>query len=134
MPRNLRSFLPISPLPHSALYAGRAPLRGRRWLAAFGVVALAVLCGPAQTAPANAFSEGRRVYVEVCAACHANGIAGAPRYGNRQEWEKRLSRSRDELMASVLKGKGSMPPKGGNASVTDVQAAEALEYLLAGVR
>ncbi len=79
-------------------------------------------------------SEGRRIYVEVCAACHTNGVAGAPRYGERKEWEPRLQRGRSDMMGSVLKGRGAMPPKGGNASVTDAQAAAATEYMLAGVR
>lgn len=80
------------------------------------------------------FSEGRRIYVEVCAACHTNGVAGAPRYGMRKEWESRLQRSRSDLMASVIKGRGAMPPKGGNASVTDAQAIAATEYMLEGMR
>lgn len=79
-------------------------------------------------------SVGRRVYVEVCAACHANGVAGAPRFGNRTEWEMRLLLGRKELMRSVLKGKGAMPPKGGNASVSDLQAEAAMDYMLSGVR
>jgi cytochrome c5 len=77
---------------------------------------------------------GREVYVQVCAACHTNGVAGAPRFGNRAEWEPRLLAGRNEMMRSVLKGKGSMPPKGGNASVSDAQAAAAMEYMLAGAK
>lgn len=88
----------------------------------------------AKTASALDTTEGRRIYIEVCAACHANGVAGAPRYGNRQEWELRLSRGKPDLMKSVLKGKGSMPPKGGNPSVTDAQASAATDYILAGVK
>lgn len=105
-----------------------------KWLLRALFAGLAVTMGWTAMARAGDWSEGRRVYVEVCAACHANGVAGAPRYGNRQEWEKRLQRSRSDIMLTVLKGKGSMPPKGGNPSVTNAQAAAATEYLLAGVR
>ena len=79
-------------------------------------------------------SEGRRIYIEVCAACHANGVAGAPRFGNRQEWEMRQLRGRKEMLQSVMKGRGSMPPKGGNPSVSDAQAQAAMDYLLASVK
>jgi cytochrome c5 len=78
--------------------------------------------------------EGRHVYVQVCAACHTNGVAGAPLYGKRSDWETRLLLGKNQMMRSVLKGKGSMPPKGGNPSVTDAQAAAAMEYMLAGVK
>ncbi|MFC5302936.1 c-type cytochrome [Azospira restricta] len=97
------------------------------------VACVAVTGALAEPLDANA-SVGRRVYVEVCAACHANGVAGAPRFGNRAEWEMRLLLGRKELMRSVLKGKGAMPPKGGNASVSDLQAEAAMDYMLSGVR
>ncbi|MBI2307355.1 MAG: cytochrome c5 family protein [Rhodocyclales bacterium] len=97
-----------------------------------------IACVAASSALADPFngnvSVGRRVYVEVCAACHANGVAGAPRFGNRAEWEMRVLLGRKELVRSVLKGKGAMPPKGGNASVSDLQAEAAMDYMLAGVR
>lgn len=78
--------------------------------------------------------DGKRIYVQTCAACHANGVAGAPRFGSRGDWTERLSRGRKELEHSVLKGKDGMPPKGGNASLTDVHAMAALDYILAGLR
>lgn len=78
--------------------------------------------------------DGKRVYVQTCAACHANGVAGAPRFGSHGDWTERLSRGRKELEHSVLKGKDGMPPKGGNASLTDVHAMAALDYILSGLR
>lgn len=103
-----------------------------RWLPA--LLACAAATGAQAEAPDANASVGRRVYVEVCAACHANGVAGAPRFGNRGEWEMRQLLGRKELMRSVLKGKGAMPPKGGNASVSDLQAEAAMDYMLSGVR
>lgn len=102
------------------------------------LLAAIIACVAARSALAEPLNgngaAGRRVYVEVCAACHANGVAGAPRFGNRAEWEMRLLLGRRELMRSVLRGKGAMPPKGGNASVSDLQAEAAMDYMLAGVR
>lgn len=78
--------------------------------------------------------DGRRVYIQTCAACHTNGVAGAPRFGSRGDWAERLPRGRKALERSVLKGKDGMPPKGGNASLTDGHALAALDYILSGLR
>lgn len=97
------------------------------------VACVAVTGALAEPLDANA-SVGRRVYVEVCAACHANGVAGAPRFGNRAEWEMRLLLGRKELMRSVLKGKGAMPPKGGQSAASDADLRAAVEYMAAAAR
>jgi cytochrome c5 len=76
---------------------------------------------------------GREIYLQNCAACHVNGVAQAPRVSVRVEWEPRLATGRQSLLESVLRGKGGMPPKGGNASISDAQAMEALDYIVARV-
>jgi cytochrome c5 len=76
---------------------------------------------------------GRDVFLQNCAACHVNGVAQAPRIGVPAEWESRLTAGRQNLLKSVLRGKGGMPPKGGNASISDAQAAAALDYIFSRV-
>lgn len=76
---------------------------------------------------------GRDVFLQNCAACHVSGVAQAPRVGSLTEWEPRLAEGRQSLLNSVLRGKGGMPPKGGNASISDVQAIAALDYLIGRV-
>ena len=78
-------------------------------------------------------SIGRDVFLQNCAACHVNGVAQAPRIGIPAEWEPRLTTGRQNLLNSVLRGKGGMPPKGGNASISDAQAAAALDYIFSRV-
>lgn len=73
---------------------------------------------------------GRDVFLQNCALCHVSGLGMAPRIDNRLEWEHRLSAGRRSLQASVLRGKGGMPPKGGNASISDAQAVAALDYMM----
>lgn len=104
-------------------------------LAAFGLFFLFLENGSA-VAPAApiAFVDGRIVYVQSCAVCHTNGVAGAPRIGVREDWGGRLAQGRIELARSVLKGKGGMPPKGGNASLSDEAALAALEYIVSAVK
>lgn len=76
---------------------------------------------------------GREVFVQNCALCHVHGVAMAPRVDNQAEWGPRLLFGRQVLLNSVLRGKGGMPPKGGNASISDAQAAAGLDYMLEAV-
>jgi cytochrome c5 len=82
--------------------------------------------------PAIRSLNGKEVYVQSCAMCHSSGAGGAPRPGTGDEWKERARRGPAELMVSVLRGKGGMPPKGGNASLTRVEAYLALDYMLNG--
>ena len=75
-------------------------------------------------------ADGKTVYTQICAACHATGVADAPRLGDKSAWAPRVSKGRDAMIASVLKGKGAMPPKGGNASLTDEDAKSAMDFML----
>lgn len=76
---------------------------------------------------------GREVFLQNCALCHVSGIGMAPRMDSRSEWEGRLSSGRRALQISVLRGKGGMPPKGGNASISDSQAVAALDYMVSRI-
>ena len=51
-----------------------------------------------------------------------------PRFG--EDWNRRLFAGREALLRSVLNGKGEMPPKGGDASLSDAQVEVALDYML----
>lgn len=66
------------------------------------------------------------LYTQNCAACHASGVANAPKLGDKAAWAPRLGQGVDGLTASAIKGKGAMPPKGGsNASDADIKAVVA---------
>ena len=47
--------------------------------------------------------------------CHASGAANAP-LGDRQVWAPYAARGADALLATVLTGKGAMPPRGGSSA------------------
>ncbi len=76
--------------------------------------------------------KGREVYMQACAMCHSSGIGGAPRLGVSEDWAERAKKGPAELMISVLRGKGAMPPKGGNASLSRGDAYLALDFMLNG--
>ena len=94
--------------------------------AAAAPVAVAA-AAPAQPAAAAA-PDGAAVYKQACAACHASGAAGAPKSGDKTAWAPRLRKGEDALVASVVKGLGVMPPRGGNPSLTDAQIRAAVRY------
>ncbi len=75
---------------------------------------------------------GERVFKTSCAACHATGVAGAPRYGNHADWAPRLKQGLSPLYKNTLHGIGAMPPKGGCAGCDVDQIKSAVDYLVAG--
>ncbi len=88
----------------------------------------------AAAAPASGKPDGKKVYDTTCVACHATGAAGAPKFGDKAAWAPRLKTGADALYASVLKGKGAMPAKGGNAALPDADVKAAVDYLIAAAR
>ncbi len=90
----------------------------------------AVPATTAAAAPAKAeANKGKAVYEANCTACHAAGIAGAPKAGDKAAWAPRLKAGMDAMYATTLKGKGAMPPKGGNPSLADADVKAAVDYL-----
>ena len=76
----------------------------------------------------------RLFYSQTCAACHANGVANAPKLADKAAWAPRVKAGKDLLIVSVLKGKGAMPPKGGNASLSEEDVRAAVNYIVAQTR
>lgn len=84
----------------------------------------------AQPAEAAAGKSGEAVYNSACVVCHAAGVAGAPKLGDKAAWEPRLAQGLDALYATSLKGKGAMPPKGGNMTLSDAEVKSAVRFML----
>jgi cytochrome c5 len=75
-------------------------------------------------------AKGKAVYEANCAACHAAGVAGAPKMGDKAAWAARIGQGFDGLYQSALNGKNAMPAKGGNAGLPEADLANAVGYLL----
>jgi cytochrome c5 len=93
---------------------------------------------PVATAQAPAGGNpGKTVYDSLCFTCHAQGIAGAPKFGDMAAWESRVEKGFDTNLANSINGftgsSGLMPPKGGNPALSDEEIAAAVEYMLAAV-
>jgi cytochrome c5 len=81
------------------------------------------------TASADNTQAGKKLYEQVCQACHAAGVLNAPKFGDKSAWAPRLKDPMDTIYNYALRGKGAMPPKGGsNASDADVKAA--VDYMV----
>jgi cytochrome c5 len=74
--------------------------------------------------------DGKKVYDTTCMVCHATGVAGAPKLGDKAAWAPHLVHGMDALLQSALKGKGAMPPKGGNPSLSDDDVRAAVEFMV----
>jgi cytochrome c5 len=102
-------------------------------VAAAPVAAAAPAAVAAAAAPVAA-GKGKAVYEMGCQACHVAGVAGAPKFGDKAAWADRAKLGIDALTASVIKGKGAMPAKGGVASASDADIKAAVEYMLAAAK
>jgi len=85
--------------------------------------------GTAQAAAAGPRS-GEQVYNASCMACHASGVAGAPKLGDKAAWEPRATKGIDGLLATATSGLNAMPPKGTCADCSDDELKGAIEYIL----
>ena len=91
----------------------------------------------AAAAPATASAEntvGKSVYGKVCALCHAAGVAGAPKPGDKADWGPRIAQGDALLYKHALEGftgaKGVMPARGTGASLTDDEVKAAVRYMV----
>lgn len=91
---------------------------------------------PAAPAAAPAVAEntaGKSVFNKTCALCHAAGVAGAPKPGDKADWGPRIAQGMEVLNKHAIEGftgaKGQMPPKGGAATLSDDDVKAAVKYM-----
>ena len=71
---------------------------------------------------------GEEVYNTQCAACHAAGLAGAPKLGDAAAWGARIKTGYEALLTSALKGKGAMGAQGGG-DFNDLEIGRAVVHM-----
>jgi cytochrome c5 len=74
------------------------------------------------------------VFKSTCNACHGTGINKAPKFGSKSDWAPHLAHGAGALYTSALKGKGPMPAKGGNPSLSDAEVKAAVDYMVRAVK
>ena len=73
---------------------------------------------------------GEQVYSGACAACHAAGVAGAPKFGDKAAWAPRIKAGGDALWNSLMNGKNAMPPKGMCMDCSEDELKAVLAYVV----
>ena len=73
---------------------------------------------------------GEAIYNTVCTACHATGVAGAPKTGDKAAWAPRIATGSAALLKSAAEGKNAMPARGGAADLSDAELKAAVDYLV----
>lgn len=111
---------PAAPAPAAPAAAAAAP------------PAAAPAAAPAPTASAAA--DGKKIYDTTCMVCHATGVANAPKLGDKAAWAPRIAAGEETLVKHSISGIRAMPPRGGNASLSDDQVRAAVAYMLASVK
>jgi cytochrome c5 len=79
-------------------------------------------------------ADGKAVYESTCVVCHGTGAVGAPKFGDKAAWAPRIATGKAALLASALKGKNAMPPKGGNSTLTDQEVSAAIDYMMGAAK
>lgn len=85
-------------------------------------------------APAANAEAGKSVYNKTCSLCHAAGVAGAPKPGDKADWGPRIAQGKDVLYKHAIEGftgsKGQMPARGGGSTLTDDEVKAAVDHMV----
>jgi cytochrome c5 len=118
------SCLAAAPL---VLAMGSAPKNDEGIKARIAPVAHLEMAGSAAGASKGNRS-GEELFKAVCIACHGTGVAGSPKFGDKEAWAPRIALGLDGLLKSATNGKNAMPPKGGS-DANEVELARAITYM-----
>lgn len=72
---------------------------------------------------------GEETYKSTCANCHENGLAGAPKIGDKKAWGKLIKEGQVELTADGYNGVRAMPAKGGRPELTVAEFGGAVAFM-----
>lgn len=77
---------------------------------------------------------GQKRYETSCALCHAGGLAGAPKFGDKTAWAPHVAKGFDTLLQSAIHGLNAMPPRGGCTTCSDEELKLTVQYMLSKVK
>jgi cytochrome c5 len=92
----------------------------------------------AETSGAGPAGVGEQRYRKTCFACHEQGVAGAPKFGDKGAWAERIAQGNETLFTHALGGfqgkTGFMPPKGTCADCSDDEIKKTVEFMIEKAR
>jgi cytochrome c5 len=98
------------------------------------IVAASMFLAAGAAVAGDDLKKGKAVYDSACFACHAAGVAGAPKMGDKAAWADRIKQGLDVMKGHAIKGftgkSGVMPAKGGRADLADADVAAAVAYMV----
>lgn len=75
--------------------------------------------------------QGQRVFQRNCETCHGGwGGYGAPGVGNYDAWRPFFRHGEQAMFTSVVNGRSSMAPRGGNPTLSDKELREAVRWII----
>jgi cytochrome c5 len=92
--------------------------------------------GEGSAAVAAIPKNGKELFEQTCSVCHGQGIAGAPKAGDKAAWAPRIAEGKATLYQHALNGYqggpggGVMPPKGGRPDLPDALVKQAVDYMV----
>lgn len=112
----------VASAPVAAAPAAEAP--------AAAPAAPAAPAASAKAAGGSDLVKGEQVYTATCLACHGAGVLGAPKVGDKAAWAPRIAKGIDTVHTNALNGLNMMPPKGGNAGLSDSDLKSAVDFMI----
>ncbi len=119
-----------APAPAAAAASEPAAAASAAASAPAAVVAAAPAAAAATTSDP---AVGKALYEKSCTVCHAAGVAGAPKSGNKADWAPRIAKGMDALYKSSINGLNAMPPRGASTA-SDDEIKAAVDYMVAAAR
>lgn len=77
----------------------------------------------------NALAGGEEIYQSTCAQCHAQGLAGAPKVGDKKVWGKLIKEGLVTISADAYPGIRAMPAQGGRPDLGVPDFVSAVVYM-----
>jgi cytochrome c5 len=78
----------------------------------------------------KALLSGQQVFQSACVHCHGDGLAGAPRAGDKTVWKELIAEGFTDIAGSAMAGVRRMPPMGGEPALYDMEVARAVNYMV----
>ena len=118
--------------PAGSVYAGTTGA------AAQAAAQAAAVAKAAAQAAYGGTTDGKVIFDNLCTACHTTGVGNAPTL-DHSHWDARLAQGKDTLYKHAIEGYtgpdgGIMPPRGGNAALTDEQIHATVDWMLANLK
>lgn len=86
--------------------------------------------GEIEEKTAGGGAPGEETYNTFCSGCHAEGIVGAHKLGDKKAWAKVMDKGFEAVLHNAINGVGGMPPKGGAMDLNDDQMKEVVEFMI----